>query len=69
MININSSLLDQAESLLDEHGIKCIVSEAPGCACLTLESEREEVEAIFLITEHFGKSAMRVSDAVVITNA
>lgn len=55
MLNINSALLEQAVSLLDEHGIRHKASEAPRCASLTFSREVEP-RAIKLLTDHFGSS-------------
>lgn len=58
MLNINSSLLEQALSLLEEHGVSCTSAEAPRCASLSFSSLRDEVRAINLLDEHFGTSAL-----------
>lgn len=57
MLHINSSLLEQAMSLLEEHNIKCVAAEAPACATLSfygLGRDYDETLAENLLREHFG---------------
>lgn len=61
MFNINSALLEQVVSLLEEHNIKCRTSEAPRCASLSfygISRQEDEEMAVELINLHFGSSAM-----------